>query len=215
MWYNRIHAYLQLIRLKEGNASNAGNIVMFAKQKHIKQPKKLTMEELKDGLQFCRIRKAELQKQAKGLHKIHLRDCLLDAQSKNQNERAQAIKQKLHRKESKRMWYLIKRRVNNPHSPSVLWVQRVIEGEVKEFTVQEDVEYAIQRECEVRFSLAHSAPIMNTLLGEKLRYFLDESLVKVIITGTYDIPTDLDPATAMILKEIGTLGMKIVNGNAN
>jgi uncharacterized cysteine cluster protein YcgN (CxxCxxCC family) len=120
MWYNRIHAYLQLIRLKEGNASNAGNIVRFAKRKHIKQLKKLTMEELKDGLQFCQIRKAELWKQAKGLRKVHLRDCLLDAQSKNQNKRAQAIKQKLHCKESKRMWYLIKRTVKDPHSPSVL-----------------------------------------------------------------------------------------------
>jgi hypothetical protein len=113
------------------------------------------------------------------------------------------------------MWYLIKRTVKDPHSPSILWVQRVIEGEVKEFTIQEDVEHAIQRECKVRFSLAHSAPIMNTLLGEKLRYLLDESLAKAIITGTYDIPTDLDPATAMILKVIGTLGMKIVNGDAN
>jgi hypothetical protein len=36
MWYNRIHVYLQLIRLKEGNASKAGNIVRFAKRKHIK-----------------------------------------------------------------------------------------------------------------------------------------------------------------------------------
>ncbi len=60
--------------------------------------------------------------------------------------------------------------VKDPHSPSVLRVQRVIEGEVKEFMVQEDVEYAIQQECKVRFSLAHSAPIMNMLLGEKLRY---------------------------------------------
>ncbi len=34
--------------------------------------------------------------------------------------------------------------VKDPHSPSILWVQTVIEGEVKEFTVQEDVEYAIQ-----------------------------------------------------------------------
>jgi hypothetical protein len=67
------------------------------------------------------------------------------------------------------MWYLIKKMVKDPHSPSVLRVQRVIEGEVKEFTVQEDVEYAIQQECKVCFSLAHSAPIMNTLLGEKLR----------------------------------------------
>jgi hypothetical protein len=65
MSYNRIHTYLQLIKLKERNASSTGNIVRFAKQKHIMQTEKLTMEELKDGLQFCRIRKAELGKQAK------------------------------------------------------------------------------------------------------------------------------------------------------
>jgi hypothetical protein len=30
--------------------------------------------------------------------------------------------------------------------------------------------------------------------------------------GTYKIPSDLDPATKLILEEIGRLGMKIVNG---
>jgi hypothetical protein len=115
------------------------------------------------------------------------------------------------------MWYLIKRTVKDPHSPSILRVQRVVEGEVKEYTVQEDVEQAIQQECEVRFSLAHSAPIMKSLLGlgEKLRYLLDEYQAKAIITGTYYIPTNLESATAMILKEIGRLGMKIVNGGNN
>ena len=83
MW---IHAYLQLIRLKEGKASNASNIVRFAKRTHIERPAELTMEELEDGLQFCRIRKADLRQQAKGLRKVHLRDCLLDAQSKRQNK---------------------------------------------------------------------------------------------------------------------------------
>jgi hypothetical protein len=136
------------------------------------------MEELEDGLQFCRIRKADLRQQAKGLRKVHLRDCLLDAQSKRQNKCAKAIKLKLHQEENKRMWYLIKRTVKDPHSPSVLKVQRVVEGEIKEYTVQEDVEQAIQREYEVRFLLAHSAPIMNSLLGEKLRYLLDEALAK-------------------------------------
>jgi hypothetical protein len=76
MWYHRIHAYLQLIRLKEGTTSNAGNIIRFAKWKHLQQPEKLMLEELQDGLQFCQIRKAELRKQAKGLQKVHLRDCL-------------------------------------------------------------------------------------------------------------------------------------------
>jgi len=144
MWYDRIHAYLQLIRLKEGKTSNASNIISFAKRTHIERLAELTMEELEDGLQFCRIRNAEQRQQAKGLHKVHLRDCLLDTQSKRQNERAKAIKLKLHREESKRMWYLIKRMVKDPHSPSVLKVQRVVEGEIKEYTVQEDVEQAIQ-----------------------------------------------------------------------
>ncbi len=135
MWYNRIHAYLQLIRLREGKVSNAGNINRFTKQKHIKQPEELTMEELKDGLQFCRIQNAELMKQAKGLQKVHLRDCMLDAQSKQQNKQSKAIKQMLHHEESKQMCYLIKRMVKDPHSPSDLKVQRIIDGEVEEYMV--------------------------------------------------------------------------------
>jgi hypothetical protein len=113
------------------------------------------------------------------------------------------------------MWYLIKRTVKDPHSLSILRVHRIIDGKVEEYRVQEDVEQAIQWECEVWFSLLHSTPIMNSLLGERSRYLLDESLAKAIITGTYDIPTNLDPTTAMILQEIGKLGMKIVNGNNN
>ncbi len=66
----------------------------------------------------------------------------------------------LHCEESKQMWYLIKRTFKDPHSPTVLRVQRIIDGEVKEYTVQEDVEQAIKLECKVRFSLAHSAPIL-------------------------------------------------------
>jgi hypothetical protein len=49
-------------------------------------------------------------------------------------------------------------------------------GEIKEHENQEDVENAIQQECEIQFSLAHSAPIMTTLLGEQLQYLSDEAL---------------------------------------
>jgi hypothetical protein len=110
------------------------------------------------------------------------------------------------------MWYLIKRTVKDPHSPSVLKVQQVINGETKEYIIQEDVENAIQRECEIRFSLAHSAPIMSTLLGKRLRYLKDKELARSIITGTYNIQTNLDAATTLILKEIGKMGLKIMNG---
>ncbi len=59
MWYNRIHAYLQLIRMKEGNAKNIGNTLSFAWQQHIEHPEQLTMDKLKDRLQLAHIQKAD------------------------------------------------------------------------------------------------------------------------------------------------------------
>ncbi len=189
---------------------NMGNVLHFAWRQHIEHPNLLTMDKLKDGLQFACIHKADLRKQAKGLCKVHLHDCLIDAQTKKQHKRVAAIKQKCNREEGKRMWYLIKWTVKDPHSPSVLQVQLVVNGEVKEYIVQEDVEQAIQRKCKVLFSLAHSAPVMKTLLGERLPYLSDESLARSIIMGTYVIPSDM-----VILEEIGKLGVKIVNGKGN
>jgi hypothetical protein len=108
MWYDQIHAYLQLIRLKEGKATNRGNVICFTVRTKIQDPDKLTMEELHDGLRYCRIQKVELRKQAKGLRKVHLQDCLIDAQTKQQHNPARDIKQTINQEESKRMWYLIK-----------------------------------------------------------------------------------------------------------
>jgi hypothetical protein len=82
MWYDRIHAYLQLIRMKEGKTKNTGNIIRFAMRTNIQDPTALTMEELKDGLRYCQIRKGELRQQAKGLRKVHLQNRLIDAQTK-------------------------------------------------------------------------------------------------------------------------------------
>jgi hypothetical protein len=94
MWYDHIHAYLQLIHLQEGKAKNVGNILRFARWQHIPRPEQLTMDELKDGLQLACIRKADLRKQAKGLRKVHLCDCLIHAQTKRQHKQVAAIKQR-------------------------------------------------------------------------------------------------------------------------
>jgi hypothetical protein len=113
------------------------------------------------------------------------------------------------------MWYLIKRTVKGPHSPSILRVQQNVIAEIKEYTEQEDIEQAIQQECKVQFSLAYNAPIMKTLLGERLQYLSDKTLAGSIIMGTYDICSDMDPATKLILEEIGKLGIKIINEEGN
>jgi len=203
MWYDRNHVYKQLIKLKEGKSTKARNTFRFARKNNILHPEKLTLEELNDGLQLASIRKKELKKQAGELRKAHLRECLIQAQTKGQPSKIRAIKQQMQRENSKKVWYLIKRTVKDPRSPSVLKVQQVINGEVQEFHEQDEIERAIQEECEVRFTLAHSAPIMSNLLGEKLRYLSDEEIARQIITGTYEIPDELDPATKMILEEIG------------
>ncbi len=38
-----------------------------------------------------------------------------------------------------------------------------------------------------------------------------ETLARAIITKTFDIPSDMDPATKSILEEIGNLGVKLIN----
>ncbi len=56
---------------------------------------------------------------------------------------------------------------------------------------------------------------MKTLLGERLQYLSNETLARLIIMGTYNIPPDMDLATKLILEEIGKLGIKIVNREGN
>ena len=56
---------------------------------------------------------------------------------------------------------------------------------------------------------------MKTLLGDRLQYLSDKILARLIIMGTYNIPSNKDPATKLILEEIGKLGIKIVNGEGN
>jgi hypothetical protein len=56
---------------------------------------------------------------------------------------------------------------------------------------------------------------MKTLPGGRLQYLSNETLDRLIKMGTYDIPSNMDPATKLILEKIGKLGIKIVNGEGN
>jgi hypothetical protein len=52
---------------------------------------------------------------------------------------------------------------------------------------------------------------MNIFLGQCLRYLSDKTIARANIKGTYNIPTDLDHATKLILEQISKLGVKLVN----
>ncbi len=117
-----------------------------------------------DLFPLARIRKAEPRKQAKGLRKVHLRDCLINAMEKKKK-----IKQK-NRSRGKQTdvgphQANSEESTKSNHSENPKSVIN-INGEVQEYKTQEDIKNTTQRECEVCFSLAHSTPIMSTLLGK-------------------------------------------------
>ena len=52
-------------------------------------------------------------------------------------------------------------------------------------------------------------------MQRKLRHLLDNKTARKIITGTHNIPEEMDTATKSILKGIGHMGVKIVNEEGN
>ena len=72
LWYDRIHAFRQLIRQQEGKTNNGGNIYHFARRNNIEKPEQLSREKLEVGLQLARIQKADLRKQVRGHPQTHL-----------------------------------------------------------------------------------------------------------------------------------------------
>ena len=131
---------------------------MQNKRRNISNPADLSVKETQGALRYCRTRASDLGKQAKSLKKIHLRNCLILAQEKEDEERAGAIKQKLNREKSVKMWTNIKNVVRDPPSAQVLNVQRVEQGVVCEYTTKEEVhrKSGSGGECETRFTLAHN-----------------------------------------------------------
>ena len=142
---------------------------------------------------------------------VHLRNWLLDAQAKNQIERGHGIRQMINRENNVRVWYLIQRTVKDPGIPAVLKVQTVKNGRKSTYTKQEDIKEAIQKQSEYCFTLTHRAPIMKHTLTVKLGCVVDKEVAKATIEGTYDIPTDLDGATKLILEDIRRTETKIRN----
>lgn len=125
-------------------------------------------------------------------------------------ERIQAVKNRIRSERDKTTW----RRINKVTRPSLgrscMQVQVDNNGQITTFHVKEDIEREIQQECASRFTLGHSAPISRSLLGEELRYFDDPNLAAQILDGSYPIPDDMDPPTALMLEEMGRIGRNLL-----
>ncbi len=71
----------------------------------------------------------------------------------------------------------------------------------------------ISNETEVRFHLATEDPITKTMLIDQLGYLADTEIARQIAESTYDydIPDKVDDVTALVLEEIGRIGVQMSN----
>jgi len=84
---------------------------------------------------------------------------------------------------------------------------------VQETTTQDETETSIFNEIETRFRLTCKAPISSTKLIDQLGYLGDSEIATQIVEGTYNIPDKVDDATALVLEEIGHIGVELYNGD--
>jgi len=214
LWQERMWAYKALIRWKKGNPCNQTNIIRMAIRREIcDDPRQMTLEQMQAGEAYARNRKRLLRDLAPGLRKVHLRNCLMRAEHAKDETKAKGIKAKMEREGQKKMWYFINRSQKDLRSGAFHVVERVVDGVVQESTDQEETEQFIFDEAEMRFQLAAEAPIESTKLIEQLGYLGDSEIAKQLIEGRYEIPDELDDATALLLQEIGRVGVQLTNGD--
>ena len=211
-WYDKIHAYQALVRMKEGTHPhmNCRHAIRTALRKNITDPYLLTIKECQESIRLAKIQQREVRKVDVEHRKSHLAQCLQIAIDKDDQSRQNEITKRMRAEHNKRVWGSINR-VTRPRSGrACLQTKEEINGVTVTHTSQQNVELSIQRECEHRFRLGHSAPISRTLLGDELRYLSDNRIAEQIIRGTYNIPHDLDPATTSLLTAIGKLGNAVL-----
>lgn len=215
-WYDQIHAYRTLIRIKTGVAGPGTDIsraVRTAFRKRIPSPRLLSVAQCWDGIKAARLhQKNILEKTANGERKRYLSNQAISASRRGDTATEKAIHHRMKQEHDRNIWKRIKRATNTSTSRACMEVQ-VKRGQVTtSYTSKPDIENAIQHEIKSRFALGNSAPISRSLLGEDLKYLANSEIAFAIIDGSFQIPDDLDPATMLILREIGIMGKKVLAG---
>ena len=166
-----------------------------------------------EGIQVARAHQQQiLAVTATRERKTYLKLRARRAHERGDTSTERAIHQRMQQEQNSCMWKRIKRVTNKSTSRACREVQVSNGQSMITYTQKEDIEQAIQQEIRNRFSLGNCAPISNTLLGTELRYLSNSDIAPSIISGTYNIPDELDEATTMILHKIGVMGQKVLKG---
>lgn len=213
--YDRIHAFRTLIKIMERRKGgiNVRRAHRTARRCGISNPHGRSIQDCLDGIADANWVKQQLVARKHTLRREHLRKCLDIAHRQGKERKVKDIRQRMAAEHSRNTWRTINRVTRPAASRSVLEVQELTETGIVTHNTQQSVEQAIQRECNSRFHLGHSAPIAKTLLGDELQYLRNPDIAHAIISGTYIIPPDLDEATKLLLTEISKLGRQVLRGN--
>ena len=112
------------------------------------------------------------------------------------------------------MQYFINRSPKDPRSGAAYTVQRVTKNRDTEDSIyNEDTKDFIFAEKKYHFQLTNDAPISHTKLIDQLDYLGDSDIEQQLVEGSFEIPDEVDDVTALILEEIGNIGLKLLNGD--
>ena len=142
------------------------------------------------------------------LRREHLSNRLVEAEAREDQEKAKAIRSIIDREASASMWRDIKWTFadNGGRSNVVTRVERIENGVVREYTEQADVERVVREETQERFSAAESSPFCHRPLRDQLGYVSNTDTAAQILNGEYSPGPDVSDSTALLIEEIGRIG---------
>ena len=214
LWHERVQAYKALVRWKKGNSGNVSNIMRTALRRGIDNPREMSLQEMENAVLYCQGRKRLLKETAPSIRREEQRNKLLEAEAAKKTTRAKKIRANINREGNRKMWYFINRSQKDPRSGAPHIVQRETPlGGTEDSTCKEDTEGFIFDTIEYRFQLANDAPISKTMLIDQLGHLADTDIAQQIVEGSFEIPDEIDDSTALILEEIGKIGVKMTNGD--
>jgi len=203
-WIHRKWAYQALDRLATDKCRNRGNARRKAKRAGLDSVS-LTHEQCKEGIAVCNHHLEQLKTQALGLRKVHLRNCLIQAEDLEDKEKYKEILRIIEREEQRSTWRAIRRVTNDPQLGAITFVQRESPDGIINITNRADMCQEIQQVTERRFELAESASVTSSSLAISVGFLGNTDYAMDLIQGLIPTPEDVDGPTRLVIEEMQRL----------
>jgi hypothetical protein len=86
----------------------------------------------------------------------------------------------------------------------------VTDGSIEELTTKKEMEQACMIENEGRFSQAEDTPFMTSPLLKDFRYLANTDAADQVLKGTYKIPPNMNPYTALLFKQLQMIDSSLI-----